>query len=140
MTMHRGGPVLPPRTFRVVPAVLLAAALSACAGPPGPTALTAVQAKALVDAMPDLVILDVSGAFASGHLPGARPLPLADGSLRAALPTLDRTDTYLVYCRSDASGREGARMLLDEGIDDVFWLKGSYDAWVAAGYPIETSP
>jgi rhodanese-related sulfurtransferase len=123
-------------------AVLLAAGLvqagAACGADPVPIAVTAVQAKALIDATADLGILDVSDAFAAGHLPGAVSLPLADGSLAAALPTLDRTRPWLVYCRSDASGQAGAQMLLDEGMDDVFWLKGSYAAWVGAGYSVET--
>jgi rhodanese-related sulfurtransferase len=136
MNARRGGRIV--RVVAVLVAAGLASAGTSCGGNPVPTAVTAVQAKALIDATADLGIIDVSGAFAAGHLPGAVSLPLADGSLAAALPTLDRTRPWLVYCHSDASGRTGAQMLLDEGMDDVFWLQGSYAAWVGAGYSVET--
>ena len=53
------------------------------------TDLTPEQAKQLIDTTPDLVVLDVSPKYAEGHLPGAINYYFGDGSLEAAIPTLD---------------------------------------------------
>jgi len=63
---------------------------------------------------------------------------LGDGSLDAAIPTLDKTRTYLVYCHVDSVAIAGAQKLLDAGIENVYRLEGNYSAWVDAGYPVET--
>ena len=56
------------------------------------------EAKELIDNTPDLIIIDVSPHYANGHLPGAVHYYLGDGSLDRAIPTLDKSKTYLVYC------------------------------------------
>jgi rhodanese-related sulfurtransferase len=97
-----------------------------------------VDAKQLIDENPDLVIIDVSPIYAAGHLPGAVNYYLGDGSLDAALPMLDKDAMYLVYCHTESVSREGAQKLVDAGFTNVYRLEGEYDAWVDAGYPIET--
>ena len=99
--------------------------------------LTPAQAKQLIDSTPDLVIIDVSPNYAAGHLPGAVSHYMGDGSLAAAIPTLDKTVPYLVYCHSDSVSMAGAQALVDAGFDAVYRLQGNYSAWVAAGYAVE---
>ena len=99
--------------------------------------VTPAEAKALIDANPDLVIIDVSPHYAQGHLPGAVHYYLGDGSLDEAIPTLDKNKTYLVYCHVDSVARQGAQKLIDAGFENVYRLEGNYSAWVDAGYPIE---
>ncbi len=48
--------------------------------------ISVIEAKALIEKTPDIVILDVSPAYAKGHLPGAINHPVGDGSLDKALP------------------------------------------------------
>jgi len=95
------------------------------------------EAKELIDNNPDLIIIDVSPHYAQGHLPGAVHYYLGDGSLDSAIPTLDKSKTYLVYCHVDSVARQGAQKLVDAGFQDVYRLEGNYSAWVDAGYPIE---
>lgn len=38
--------------------------------------------------------------YKAGHLPNARLIDFNAGALPQALPTLDSTKTYLIYCRS----------------------------------------
>ena len=71
-------------------------------------------------------------------LAGAVHYYLADGSLEAAIPTLDKDATYLVYCHVDSVAIGGAQALVDAGFSNVYRLEGNYGAWVDAGYPIET--
>ncbi len=94
-------------------------------------------ANALTGSIPDLVIIDVSPMYAKGHIPGAVNHYIGDGSLDAALPALDKTRTYLVYCHTDSASIGGASKLIEAGFDKVFRLEGNFAAWVDAGYPVE---
>jgi len=95
------------------------------------------EANALIEKTPDLIIIDVSPAYAKGHLPKAVNYYLGDGSLDKAIPKLDINKTYLVYCHLQKFSIQGAQKLVDAGFKNVYRLKGDYKAWVDAGYPIE---
>lgn len=99
--------------------------------------VTPAEAKALIEQTPDIIIIDVSPAYAKGHLPNAVNHYLGDGSLDRAIPNLDKEKTYLVYCHVDSVAIQGAQKLVDAGFENVYRLKGNYKAWVDAGYPIE---
>ena len=101
------------------------------------TELTPEQAKLLMDTTPDLVVVDVSPSYAQGHLPGAVNYYGGDGTLVDALPTLDKSVPYLVYCHSESASRAGAQAFVDAGFSMVYRLLGEYAAWVDAGYPVE---
>ncbi|KPK24159.1 MAG: hypothetical protein AMJ70_02640 [Dehalococcoidia bacterium SG8_51_3] len=102
------------------------------------TDISAAEAKQLIDDSADVIIIDVSPIYAAGHLPGAVNYYVGDGSLDAAIPTLDKDATYLVYCHAESASRQGAQKLVDAGFTNVYRLEGEYDAWVDAGYPVET--
>jgi adenylyltransferase/sulfurtransferase len=99
--------------------------------------VTPEEAKKLIDENPDLIILDVSPKFDEGHIPGAINYYIGDGSLDEAIPTLDPTAEYLVYCHVDSASIGGAQALVDAGFENVYRLAGNYAAWVDAGYPVE---
>jgi len=99
--------------------------------------VTPEEAKTLIDENPDLVIIDVSPAYADGHLPGAVNYPVGDGSLDEAIPDLDQEATYLVYCHTMEASVLGAQKLVDAGFMNVYRLLGEYSAWVDAGYEIK---
>ena len=95
------------------------------------------EAKALIDRTPGIIIIDVSPAYAKGHLPKAVNYYLGDGSLDKAIPTLDKDRTYLVYCHVDSVAIRGAEKLVNAGFKKVYRLEGNYSGWVTAGYPVE---
>jgi len=99
--------------------------------------VSAMEAKELIDNNPDMIIIDVSPAYGNGHLPGAVNYYLGDGSLDAAIPSLDPKGKYLVYCHVDSVAIAGAEKLIDAGFENVYRLEGNYGAWVDAGYPVE---
>jgi rhodanese-related sulfurtransferase len=99
--------------------------------------VTPAEAKELIDDNPDIIIIDVSPVYDEGHLPGAVNYPLSSGALDTAIPDLDKTKTYLVYCHSTSVAIAGAQKLIDAGFEKVYRLEGNYRAWVDAGYPIE---
>lgn len=95
------------------------------------------EAKKLIDDNPGIIIIDVSPAYADGHLPGAVNYYVGDGSLDRAIPSLDKDAVYLVYCHVDSASILGAKKLIDAGFMNVYRLEGNYKAWLAAGYMIE---
>ena len=97
----------------------------------------AAEAKDLIGNNTDLVIIDVSPNYDDGHIPGAINYYVGDGSLDEAIPSLDRSKEYLVYCHVDSAAISGAQKLVDAGFSPVYRLEGNYKAWVDAGYEIE---
>ncbi|MDP3386671.1 MAG: rhodanese-like domain-containing protein [Eubacteriales bacterium] len=125
--------------FILATVIVLALLVVGCAPISAPTYvdLSPKEAKELIDRTPDLVIIDVSPKYDEGHIPGAINYYLGDGSLDAAIPTLDKTKTYLVYCHVDSVSIAGASKLIEAGFENVYRLEGNYSAWVEAGYPVE---
>ena len=128
-----------PSVLALVAIVVLALAVAGCTPATTPTYvdLSVEEARELIDSTSDLVIIDVSPKYDEGHIPGALHYYLADGSLDKAIPTLDKSKTYLVYCHVDEVSIAGATALIDAGFENVFRLEGNYGAWVDAGYPVE---
>lgn len=83
-----------------------------------------------------LVILDVRSAleFRSGHLPGARNVPLED--LANATSGLDKRQDTLVYDRLSVRSRRAATGLASAGFK-VMELSGGISAWVRDSFPLE---
>lgn len=99
--------------------------------------VTAAEAKDLIDTKPELIIIDVSPNYDNGHIPGAINYYIGNGSLDAAIPSLDKNKEYLVYCHVDSASISGAEKLVDAGFTTVYRLEGNYQAWIDAGHPIE---
>ena len=97
--------------------------------------IDALAAQALMESTPNLVIIDVSTAYANGHLPGAINIPLTE--LSGRLSELDPANPHLVYCHGDAPAIAGAEILAANGFSPVYRLEGNYSGWVAAGLPVE---
>jgi rhodanese-related sulfurtransferase len=123
----------------LVTVILVTLVVSGCSSnsTPNYVDISAEDAKELIDSNPDTIIIDVSPNFAQGHIPGAINYYLGDGSLDEAIPTLDKSKTYLVYCHVDSVAIAGAEKLIEAGFEKVYRLEGNYSAWVDAGYPVE---
>jgi len=87
------------------------------------------------------VLLDVREAdeFAAGHLPGA--IHVSRGLLEFKLsgtPALSGRDLKVVlYCKTSGRAALAAAAMLDMGYLEVCSIAGGYDAWVAAGKPVQ---
>ena len=98
--------------------------------------ITPQEAKAMVDANHDLVVIDVSPYFYDkGHLPGALNYPKC--AINYAISGFNKDKTYLVYCHGFGSPAGSYCKLKDAGIKNIYTLLGNYGAWVDAGYPVE---
>ena len=86
------------------------------------------------------VLIDVREAdeFAAGHIPGA--IHASRGMLEfklAADPSLQRRDLQIVlYCKTSGRAALAAASLLDMGYVHVKSIAGGFDAWAAAGKPV----
>lgn len=97
--------------------------------------IDALEAQALMESTPNLVIIDVSPVYDQGHLLGAISIPLSQ--LEGRLSELDPAQPHLVYCHGDGPAIAGAELLVANGFSPVYRLLGNYAGWVNAGLPVE---
>ena len=85
------------------------------------------------------LVLDVrDGAeFASGHLPRARHIPLAELSKRVEEIGKYKDKPVIVTCRGGARAAAASRLLKRAGFTSVYQLKGGLAAWQQASLPVE---
>lgn len=87
------------------------------------------------------VVIDVREAdeYAAGHLQGAVHIPrgLLEFKL-SSTPGLERRDLKVVlYCKTSGRAALSACSMQAMGYTQVQSISGGYDAWVAAGKPVE---
>jgi rhodanese-related sulfurtransferase len=82
------------------------------------------------------VVLDVRSAeeFATGHLPNARNIPLADLEKRAG--ELPAGKPVLVCCATGNTSSKASALLRRDGRTEVFSLAGGLQGWRQAGLPL----
>ncbi|MCB9506655.1 MAG: rhodanese-like domain-containing protein [Myxococcales bacterium] len=91
----------------------------------GPRVASA-DARALVRDGATLLDVRSPAEFSSGHVDGAKNIPVGD--LARRLPELDRARPVVVYCRSGARSAAATRILRSAGFDKVHDL-GPMSAW-----------
>lgn len=87
---------------------------------------------------PDFVILDVrtSAAFADGHIANAVNIDFYSATFRNDINQLDKSQTYLVYCRSGARSLSSAKIMEELSFSKVYNMLGGIIGWRAAGLPL----
>jgi hydroxyacylglutathione hydrolase len=88
--------------------------------------------------MQDLTILDVRSdqEWSAGHVPGAIHVPIT--RLNSQLDQLDRDKLIVTYCGTGYRASIAASLLARAGFSSVANVPGSWAAWQAAGFPIES--
>lgn len=86
----------------------------------------------------DAIILDVRTAqeHASGHLDGARLIDFNAGEVAAAIPSLDPTAEYFVYCRSGNRSGQAVALMEKAGFTNVTNLGSLEQAAAATGISV----
>ena len=84
----------------------------------------------------DLIILDVreEKERKTGFINTAMHVPMAQ--VKNKLDTLDKSKKILTYCRSGTRSNTTAELLCKNHFENVYSLKGGFDAWQKAGLPI----
>ena len=82
---------------------------------------------------PDFVILDVRTAaeFAEGHIENAENIDFYSETFRDELDTLDKSKTYLIYCRSGGT----LDIMAELDFEEAYNMSGGMLQWVEEGFP-----
>ncbi len=82
----------------------------------------------------NFVILDVRtpGEFISGHIAGAKNLDYHSSGFDYSLDTLDKSKTYLVYCRSGNRSSHASNLMKTKGFANLLNLQGGIMTWSGA--------
>lgn len=85
-----------------------------------------------------MTILDVRSPeeWDAGHIPGAEHHFLA--TMRDRITGLDKDKRYVTYCASGYRASIASSLMQYRGFQNLANVPGSWDAWVAAGYPSAT--
>lgn len=88
----------------------------------------------------DAQVIDVREAagFGSGHLIGARNIPVAKFADRAADLEKMKGKPLIVCCETGLRSGKAVKDLRKLGFDRVFSLDGGIEAWRKAGLPLTT--
>ena len=91
--------------------------------------LSPEEAKARMDANPDLILLDVrtQEEYDEGHISGALLIPYTEISRKAETMLKDKEQLILVYCRSGRRSAIAATALTDMGYNNVKDFGGIID-------------
>lgn len=128
------------RVTPVAPSVV--PATTAFSSPLSPT-LTTQDAFSLIQsnkAKPGLVIIDVRTAaeFSSAHIANAINLDYYSPDFKANVDKLDRSDRYVVYCRTGIRGAAATQIMRDLGFTQAQNLTGGLEQWILDGFPTVT--
>ncbi len=97
------------------------------------TDVTASQAKDLIDATAELVVVDVREPSeycgAAGHISGALNYPWSSAVLQARYAELPTSGPVLVVCASGGRSHQAANFLDSKGFPTVYDMKGGMSAW-----------
>ena len=87
------------------------------------------EAKKIMETAENYVILDVRTheEFQTGHIPGARCLPLDEVAEKAKVFIPDQDMLYLVYCRSGRRSKEASQILAELGYTNIREFGGILD-------------
>lgn len=134
--------------------LLLFLVLAGCAGPiastpgaepegsrPAYGVITPQQAKELIEEHredPQFVLLDIrtDPEIEAGHISGTTSLDFYGPAFRDELAKLDRSKTYLIYCRTGNRTGKAYAMMENLDFDRVYDMGGGITAWQSLGYPI----
>jgi len=87
----------------------------------------------------DIEVLDVrrEGEFQAGHIEGADWHPL--DRFKAGLPEISRERPVAVHCKGGYRSLIAVSVLERAGYHNVVDVAGGFDAWTAAGLPVESA-
>jgi rhodanese-related sulfurtransferase len=117
-------------------------AIAACSAP-GPSAaggdVSQEELLAQLRSASPPIVFDVRtpGEFASGRVPGARNVPVAEVAARAGEISTDRGAEVVVYCERGPRARQAQVALASAGFTNVRHLEGDMSAWREKQLPCE---
>lgn len=115
------------------------AAISCSAGPQASSDMTQAEVLAATQRAEPPLILDVRTPreFATGHVPGATNVPLAEVASQSELLAEHRDREVIVYCERGGRAATASGVLAEAGFSNLKHLSGDMSAWRSADLPVE---
>ena len=87
---------------------------------------------------PDFVILDVRtpDEYDEGHIEGAINIDYYHPGFQSEIKKLDRSKTYLLYCRTGNRSGSAFRLFEELRFQDVYHMEGGTSRWKREGLPL----
>lgn len=97
------------------------------------------EAYRLIKADANIAILDVRTAkeFADGHVAGAVNIDVNQTDFAQKIDQLDRSKTYIVYCRSGRRSRKAVGIMAAKGFKNLYNVSDGFVGWNKNGLPFE---
>lgn len=97
------------------------------------------EAYRLIKADANIAILDVRTAkeFADGHVAGAVNIDVNQTDFAQKIDELDRSKTYIVYCRSGRRSRKAVCIMAAKGFKNLYNVSDGFVGWNKNGLPFE---
>lgn len=97
------------------------------------------EAYGLIKADSNIAILDVRTAkeFADGHVAGAVNIDVNQADFAQKIDELDRSKTYIVYCRSGRRSRKAVGIMAAKGFKNLYNVSDGFVGWNKNGLPFE---
>jgi rhodanese-related sulfurtransferase len=104
-------------------------------------AVSAKEAAALIDKHNgdnEFAILDIRtpGEFQSGHLAKSVPIDFYSPTFADQLNRLDKTKTYLVYCRTGNRSTKSLELFKKLKFQKVYHMASGISAWKSEGFTV----
>ncbi len=92
--------------------------------------ITAAEAKKLLKDK-NVIPLDVRtpNEITQGKIPKAKILNVASSGFVKGLQNLDKSKTYVVYCRSGNRSARACQIMGKNGFENLYNLQGGYNKW-----------
>jgi rhodanese-related sulfurtransferase len=87
---------------------------------------------------PGVITLDVRtpGEFNEGHIKGAKLIDFQSGNFENEIASLDKDQTYAVYCRSGSRSGQAVKVMSEAGFSNLYNLNGGVIDWASAQLPL----
>ena len=95
------------------------------------------EAYRLIKADANIAILDVRTAkeFADGHVAGAVNIDVNQTDFAQKIDELDRSKTYIVYCRLGIRSRKAVGIMSAKGFKNLYNVSDGFLGWNKNGLP-----
>ena len=105
------------------------------------TDISVIEAYNLTENTSNLFILDVrtKDEYSSGHLNSSYLIPYTEISSRQEELPENKSQPFLVYCRSGRRSAIASGSLADLNYTTIFNMLGGFTEWKNANYPFESS-
>jgi rhodanese-related sulfurtransferase len=83
--------------------------------------------KLIAEEKVEVIDVRTQEEFASGHIPGAKSLPLQE--IESRMDELDKEKAYLIVCRSGNRSAQASEILVKEGFQHIYNMAGGMNEW-----------